>query len=61
MIKLGKTLFLIFVGDEYENFNRRNYKELEEEILISCHEVDDEICDVIDKLKTENLITRISK
>ncbi|MGE7692523.1 LytTR family DNA-binding domain-containing protein [Lysinibacillus sp. NPDC094177] len=31
-------------------------QELEEEIIIRCHEVDDEIYDIIDKLKTENLI-----
>ncbi|MGE7997702.1 LytTR family DNA-binding domain-containing protein [Lysinibacillus sp. NPDC093190] len=31
-------------------------QELEEEILIRCHEVDDEIYEIINKLKTENLI-----
>ncbi|SEO90532.1 transcriptional regulator, LytTR family [Paenibacillus sophorae] len=31
-------------------------KEQEEEILIRCHEVDDEICDIVNKLKTESLI-----
>ncbi|MFJ6209469.1 LytTR family DNA-binding domain-containing protein [Lysinibacillus sp. NPDC092081] len=31
-------------------------QELEEEILIRCHEVDDEIYDIINNLKTENLI-----
>ncbi|MBS4196357.1 LytTR family DNA-binding domain-containing protein [Lederbergia citri] len=30
-------------------------KELEEEILIRCHEVDDEIYEVVNKLKTESL------
>ncbi|MFJ7732865.1 LytTR family DNA-binding domain-containing protein [Lysinibacillus sp. NPDC097231] len=29
-------------------------QELEEEIVIRCHEVDDEIYDIIKKLKTEN-------
>ncbi|MBT2659092.1 hypothetical protein J7E81_28370 [Bacillus sp. ISL-18] len=31
-------------------------KELGEEILIRCHEVDDEIYEIVNKLKTENLI-----
>lgn len=31
-------------------------KEQEEEILIRCHEVDDEIYEIVNKLKTENLI-----
>ncbi|PFS01987.1 histidine kinase [Bacillus thuringiensis] len=31
-------------------------KELEEEILIRCHEVDNEIYEIVNKLKTENLI-----
>lgn len=31
-------------------------KDLEEEILIRCHEVDDEICEVVNKLKTESLV-----
>ena len=31
-------------------------KELEEEILIRCHEVDDEIYEIVNKLETENLI-----
>ncbi|MEY9978527.1 LytTR family DNA-binding domain-containing protein [Lysinibacillus sp. RC79] len=31
-------------------------QKLEEEILIRCHEVDDEIYEIINKLKTENLI-----
>ncbi|MFE3572964.1 LytTR family DNA-binding domain-containing protein [Lysinibacillus sp. NPDC059133] len=31
-------------------------QELEEEIIIRCHEVDDEIYEIINKLKTENLI-----
>ena len=31
-------------------------KELGEEILIRCHEVDDEIHELVNKLKTENLI-----
>jgi DNA-binding LytR/AlgR family response regulator len=31
-------------------------KDLEEEILIRCHEVDDEICEVVNKLKTEGLV-----
>ncbi|MFJ5717123.1 LytTR family DNA-binding domain-containing protein [Neobacillus sp. NPDC093127] len=31
-------------------------KELGEEILIRCHEVDDEIHEIVNKLKTENLI-----
>ncbi|MEH7085556.1 LytTR family DNA-binding domain-containing protein [Neobacillus drentensis] len=31
-------------------------KELAEEILIRCHEVDDEIHEIVNKLKTEDLI-----
>jgi len=31
-------------------------KEMKEEILIRCHEVDDEIYEIVNKLKTENLI-----
>lgn len=31
-------------------------KEMEEEILIKCHEVDEEIHDILDKLKTQDLI-----
>ncbi|QDQ03461.1 LytTR family transcriptional regulator [Lysinibacillus fusiformis] len=31
-------------------------KELTEEILIRCHEVDDEILEIVNKLKTEDLI-----
>lgn len=31
-------------------------KELVEEILIRCHEVDDEIYEIVNKLETENLI-----
>lgn len=31
-------------------------KEQEEEILIRCHEADDEICEIVNKLKTETLI-----
>ncbi|NIK76673.1 DNA-binding LytR/AlgR family response regulator [Paenibacillus castaneae] len=31
-------------------------KEKEEEILIRCHEVDDEIYEIVNKLETENLI-----
>lgn len=31
-------------------------KELREEILIRCHEVDDEIYEIVNKLKTDNLI-----
>jgi len=31
-------------------------KELAEEILIRCHEVDDEINEILNKLKTENII-----
>jgi len=31
-------------------------KELTEEILIRCHEVDDEIHEIVNKLKTEDLI-----
>ncbi|MBH5319565.1 LytTR family transcriptional regulator [Paenibacillus sp. GSMTC-2017] len=31
-------------------------KEQEEEILIKCHEVDDEIHEIVDKLNTKNLI-----
>ncbi|WP_026574112.1 LytTR family DNA-binding domain-containing protein [Bacillus sp. UNC438CL73TsuS30] len=31
-------------------------KEIGEEILIRCHEVDDEIYEIVDKLKTEDLI-----
>lgn len=31
-------------------------KELEEEILIKCHEVDDEIYEIVNKLETEDLI-----
>jgi DNA-binding LytR/AlgR family response regulator len=31
-------------------------KEQTEEILIKCHEVDDEINEIVNKLKTENLI-----
>lgn len=31
-------------------------KEMEEEILIRCHEVDDEIHEIVNKLETENLI-----
>lgn len=31
-------------------------KELEEEILIKCHDVDDEIYEIVNKLKTEDLI-----
>lgn len=29
-------------------------KEIGEEILIRCHEVDDEICEIVNKLKTED-------
>ncbi|MGE7917266.1 LytTR family DNA-binding domain-containing protein [Lysinibacillus xylanilyticus] len=31
-------------------------KEMKEEILIRCHEVNDEIYEIVNKLKTENLI-----
>ncbi|MDR6125223.1 DNA-binding LytR/AlgR family response regulator [Bacillus sp. SLBN-46] len=31
-------------------------KELAEEILIRCHEVDDEVNEIVNKLKTEDLI-----
>jgi len=31
-------------------------RELEEEILIKCHEVDEEIHEIVSKLKTETLI-----
>ncbi|WP_442602415.1 LytTR family DNA-binding domain-containing protein [Paenibacillus sp. KN14-4R] len=31
-------------------------REQEEEILIRCHEVDDEICEIVNKLRTETLI-----
>lgn len=31
-------------------------KELTEEILIRCHEVDDDILEIVNKLKTKNLI-----
>ena len=31
-------------------------KELAEEILIRCHEIDDEINEIVSKLKTEDLV-----
>ena len=44
------------MGDNMKISIEEISQELEEEILIRCHKVDDEIDDIINKLKTENLI-----
>jgi len=44
------------VGDNMKISIEEISQELEEEIVIRCHKVDDEIDDIINKLKTENLI-----
>ncbi|MFB7156058.1 LytTR family DNA-binding domain-containing protein [Lysinibacillus sp. NPDC056232] len=44
------------MGDNMKISLEEISQELEEEIIIRCHEVDDEIYEIINKLKTENLI-----
>ncbi|MGE7690245.1 LytTR family DNA-binding domain-containing protein [Lysinibacillus sp. NPDC097214] len=44
------------MGDNMKISIEEISQEFEEEILIKCHEVDDEIYDIINNLKTENLI-----
>lgn len=46
----------MFVGDEMKISIEEINKELAEEILIRCHEVDDEVYDIVSKLKSEDLI-----
>jgi DNA-binding LytR/AlgR family response regulator len=44
------------VGDNMKISIEEISKELGEEILIRCHEVDDEVYEIVNKLKTEDLI-----
>lgn len=44
------------MGDHMKVSIEEISKEQEEEILIRCHEVDDEIYEIVNKLKTETLI-----
>ncbi|WP_243864454.1 LytTR family DNA-binding domain-containing protein [Paenibacillus castaneae] len=44
------------VGEDMKVSIEEISKEKEEEILIRCHEVDDEIYEIVNKLETENLI-----
>jgi DNA-binding LytR/AlgR family response regulator len=44
------------VGDKMKISIEEINNELAEEILIRCHEVDDEIYEIVNKLNTENLI-----
>lgn len=43
----------MFVGDNLKISIQEISRELEEEILIRCHEVDEEIHEIVNKLKTE--------
>lgn len=54
VIKNIETVLL--VGDHMKISVEKINKELTEEILIRCHEVDDEILEIVNKLKTKNLI-----
>ncbi|MFJ7950235.1 LytTR family DNA-binding domain-containing protein [Lysinibacillus sp. NPDC096418] len=44
------------MGDNMKISIEEISKEMKEEIIIRCHEVDDEIYELVNKLKTENLI-----
>ncbi|MCW1941556.1 hypothetical protein OMD49_28135 [Bacillus anthracis] len=44
------------MGDNLKISIEEISRELEEEILIRCHEVDEEIHEIVNKLKTETLI-----
>lgn len=44
------------MGDDLKISIEKISQELEEEIIIRCHKVDDEVYEIINKLKTENLI-----